>query len=225
MPGRTTPLVTGELYHLINRGVASQPVFKNKRDHQRFLETMTYYQNRNTPVRYSKFLILSVEDRQQILRDLKKQRGFLVEFVSFCLLPNHLHFVVKQLVDNGISKFMANLTNSYTRYFNVKHKRRGHLFQGRFKAIRVETDEQLFHLVRYIHLNPYTSYLVKKIEEVALYPYSSLGEYLGLSQRGIVEKKQVLAHFATLESFKEFTFSQADYQRKLKEIEHLLLER
>lgn len=224
MPGREIPLITEEFYHVFNKTIASQPAFCTKRDYKRFLETIFYYQNKTTPVRYSKFLILSTKEREGILESLKKQKNFMVEFISFCLMPNHFHLLLQQLEDSGISKFCSNLTNSYTRYFNVKNKRKGPLFQGKFKAVRIETDEQLLHVTRYIHLNPYTSYVVKTLEELATYPYSSLSEYLKLRKEKTVDKEQVLCHFKTLKSFKSFTFNQADYQRKLEHIKHLTFE-
>ncbi|MBI4991308.1 transposase [Candidatus Gottesmanbacteria bacterium] len=225
MPGRNIPLVSGEYYHIFNKGVAGQPVFNGKRDYQRFLETMSYYQNKNPSVRYSKFLTLSVEERNKILESLSKQHNFIVKFISYCLMPNHFHLLLQQTENNGIAKFTSNLTNSYTRYFNVKSKRLGPLFQGKFKAVRIEDDEQLLHVTRYIHLNPYTSYVIKTFDELVDYPYSSLGEYLKLRKAGLVSKKQVLSHFKSLKSFKEFTLNQANYQRELQNIKHLILEK
>jgi putative transposase len=71
---------------------------------------------------------------------------------------------------------MSNVLNSYTRHFNNRTRRRGPLWQSRFKSVEVETDEQLIHLTRYIHLNPTTSNLAKKAEE---WEYSSYKEFLG----------------------------------------------
>jgi len=224
MPGREIPLVSGEIYHVINRGIASQPIFGDKRDYHRFLETIFYYQNQNPPLRYAKFLTLSVEERNRILRNLKKKKDFNVEFMSFCLMPNHFHLLLRQVKDGGISKFLSNLTNSYTRYFNTKNQRKGPLFQGKFKAVRIENDNQLLHVTRYIHLNPYTSYVIKNVEELASYPYSSFQEYLNPNDNQIMNKDEVLSHFKSLRLFKEFTFDHADYQRKLDQIKHLSLE-
>lgn len=224
MPGREIPLVSGEIYHVTNRGIASQPVFTNKRDYHRFLETMQYYQNRETPIRFSKFLTLSVEERNRILENLKKQKDFMVEFISFCLMPNHFHLLLQQIANDGIAKFISNLTNSYTRYFNTKNKRKGPLFQGKFKAVRIENDNQLLHVVRYIHLNPYTSYVIKNIKDIASYPYSSFSEYLNLKDNQIINKAEVIGHFKTIKLFEKFTLDQADYQRKLEQIKHLSIE-
>lgn len=225
MPGRDIPLISGEIYHVFNRGVASQPIFLQKRDYQRFLDTVFYYQNKNIPIRYSKFLTFSRSERDKIFDDLVKGKDFIVDIICFCLIPNHFHLLVKQIDDGGISKFVGNLSNSYTRYFNTKNKRPGPLLQGKFKAVRIETDEQLLHVSRYIHLNPYTSFIVKNIEALTHYPYSSLGEYLKLHDNKIVNKDLILTHFKTFKLFKEFIFNQAEYQKQLGIIKHLILEK
>lgn len=222
MTGRKFPLITGQIYHVLNRGVASQPVFLHKKDYQRALETIFYYQNPS--LSYSHFLRLPNNQKVKLLETLKDKTKFLVEIIALCLLPNHFHFLLKQLKDDGISFFMSNFANSYTRYFNIKNERIGSLFQGKFKAIRIETDEQLFHVSRYIHLNPHTSYVVKTLKELEAYPYSSFPEYLGNSKTDFFQKEIILDQFKDSASYKKFVFDQADYQRKLNQIKHLALE-
>lgn len=224
MPGRDIPLVSGEIYHVFNRGVASQPIFLQKRDYQRFMDTIFYYQNKNLPIRYSKFLYFSREVRNKILKEFINKKNLIIDNLCFCLMTNHFHLLVKQIDEKGVSKFIGNITNSYTRYFNTKYKRHGPLLQGKFKAVRIETDEQLLHVSRYIHLNPYTSFVVKKLEDIILYPYSSLSEYLKLVDSNMISKDLVLTHFKTLKSFREFILNQADYQLQLDQIKHLILE-
>lgn len=225
MPGRKIPLITNQVYHTLNRGIALQPTFTSSRNFQRAVEIMRYYQNQNLPLRYSQFKALSIKRRSKILEDLAKEKQFWVEIIAFCLMSNHFHFMLKQVKKNGISKFMSNFTNSYTRYFNVKKKRNGSLFQGKFKAIRIESNEQLLHLSRYIHLNPYSSYVVKTTKDLEKYPYSSFPEYLGTLQTPFCNKEIVFSQFKTPALYKKFVFDQADYQRKLKEIKHLILEK
>lgn len=224
MPGREIPLVTNQYYHVLNRGVASQPVFNNKRDYIRAFETLFYYQNKELPLKYSKFLSLSKDERARILEKLAQGKNFLVEIIAYCFMPNHLHLLLKQVVENGISKFMSNFTNSYTRYFNTKNKRNGPIFQGKFKAIRIETDEQLLHLSRYIHLNPYSSFLIKNLNDLTNYPFSSLSEFLGETDIKLCSKQIILGRFKNKNLYQKFVFDQADYQRKLEEIKHLMLE-
>ena len=224
MPGRNIPLVTNQIYHVFNRGIASQPVFFGKVDYERARQTIFYYQNLKVPLRYSFFLRLPSNERDELLQNLRKKKEFIVEIVCFCFIPNHFHILVRQLQDDGISTFMSNFTNSYTRYLNTKSKRNGPLFQGKFKAVRIETDEQLIHVCRYIHLNPYTSYVVKTVEELINYPYSSFSEYLNSKEIEACNKDLVLTHFKDSDAYKKFVFDQADYQRQLDNIKHLTLE-
>jgi putative transposase len=140
-------------------------------------------------------------------------------------MPNHFHFLLRQKQDGGISKFLSDFTNSYTHYFNTRQDREGPLFKGVFKAVRIENNEQLLHISRYIHLNPYSSYLIKSLEDLTNYPYSSFLEYLGEAEKEFCQKEIILANFSRLEDYKKFVFNQADYQRSLEINKHLLLEK
>lgn len=224
MPARFTPLVTDQYYHIFNRGVNKQPIFQGVRDYKRALDILEFY-SFNPKLRFSKFLLLSQEERSNFMDSLHKINDKLVDIICFCLMPNHFHLLLNQLKDNGISKFMANLQNSFTRYFNTKHERIGPLLQGQFKAVLIEDDNQLLHVSRYIHLNPYSSYVVKDIEGLIEYKWSSFPEYLGIADKEICAKKIILDHFKNTQDYKQFVFDQADYQRKLEEIKHLVLER
>jgi len=224
MAGRKVILATGEIYHILNRGVASQPVFVFERDYQRACNTFFYYQRKNLPLRYSHFIVQPEKRRREILKKFLVDKNLLIEIIAFCLMPNHFHFLLKQTAEGGISKFISNFANSYTRYFNTKKERSGPLFQGRFKAIRIETDEQLTHVCRYIHLNPYTSYVIKDLKDLESYPYSSFPEYLGKTKTNFCYKEDILFHFKDRQEYKKFVFDQADYQRELNNIKHLMLE-
>jgi len=224
MPGRNIPLVTSQIYHIFNRGVASQPIFLNKRDYDCALETLFYYQNKITPVRFSIFRQFSISKKKKILQDFRFKKELLCQIITHCLMPNHFHLILEQKEGGGISKSLSDFTNSYTRYFNTKNKRAGTLLQGRFKAVRVETTEQLIHLSRYIHLNPYTSFIVKSLKDLYSYQYSSLGEYLGTTKINFCNKKKVLDNFGSTAEYKKFVGDQADYQRSLEEFKHLSLE-
>lgn len=222
MPGRKSPLVGGEIYHVFNRGINRQPTFTNKKDFSRFLSTINFYKFSKPPLSMSKFLRSDDKKQLDVLKILAESKR-LIEIYSFCLMPNHFHFLLKQLEDNGIAKFLGNLQNSYTKYFNTKSDRDGSLFLDQFKAIRVESEEQLIHLSRYIHLNPHTGYVVKSLEELEEYPWSSFPDYLQGNSK-LIDVDFILGLFRNPQQYKKFVFDQADYQRKLKEIEHLLLE-
>lgn len=209
MPGRTTPLMNGEFYHLYNRGSDKRSTFTQSRDYKRFQQTLYYYQYSGPKPRFSKF---SKSDLNSFKPDPSNK---LVEILCYCLMPNHFHFLVKQLKDSGISIFMSQLCNSYTKYFNTKYPRVGPLFQGKFQSVLIETDEQLIHLSRYIHLNPIVSGLVKNLDD---WPWSSYLEYM--NQPFICNTAEILNFFASKEKYKEFIEAQVDLGITLEILKH-----
>lgn len=227
MPGRKIPLVNGEIYHVFNRGIDRRPTFTTKREFQRAVQTLSFYKFYKQPLSLSKFLRLNDKKQNKVL-DLLLQNKNLIEIFCYCLMPNHFHFLLRQERDQGIAKFLSNLQNSYTRYFNISHERDGSLFLDQFKAVRIETKEQLIHVSRYIHLNPHTGYVVKTLEELENYPWSSFPDYLQENNK-VVNIDFILNLFGSIKEYKQknykkFVIDQADYQRKLKEIEHLVFE-
>lgn len=219
MPGRAIPLVTDQVYHVFNRGIDHRITFLNKWDYRRAFETVNYYRFLSPPLRLAGHLVLKAEQRKNTIDTLKKGQAH-AEIIAYCFMPNHFHFCLKQKTENGISKFMSNFQNSYTRYFNVKHKRTGPLFLDQFKAVRIETDGQLLHISRYIHLNPYSSFVIKSLKDIGTYLWSSYREYVGDS-KGFTNKNLVLSFFKTRDEYKKFIHDQADYQRSLESIKHL----
>ena len=219
---RKTILATEEIYHVYNRGVEKRPLFLTKWDFNRFLELINYYRFVNSPVKYSYFKLFSGEEREKIFQELENASEKWIDILAFILMPNHIHFLLKQLKDHGISKFMAKITNSFSHFFNVKQERVGHLFQGNFKAKRVESDEQLIHVSRYIHLNPVMAFLIKS-DELESYGYSSYPEYVG-GKKGFCNTGSVLGYFKSSDDYKRFVKDQADYEKQIENIEHLILE-
>lgn len=224
MPIRAVPLVNGEVYHIVNRGVNHQLTFIDRRDYQRALSILSFYRFIKPPIRFSYFNKLPLKEKVDFWKELEKQDKKLVSFLSFCLMPNHFHFLLRQEHENGISKFLANFQNSFTKYVNVRHQRIGHLLQGQFRAVRIETERQLLHTSRYIHLNPYTGYIVKTVNNLKIYPWSSLEEYIQDNKSGICDTKTILYHFKSRENYLQFILDQKDYQRTLDQIKHLVLE-
>lgn len=191
----------------------------------RFLDLVYYYRFSNTPTSFSNLQKLPKEERSRLLERLESKKAINIEILAYCLMPNHFHFLLKQVTDNGISTFMRNLEDSYVKYFNIKNKRAGPLFQSMFKAVRIETDEQLLHVSRYIHLNPSTSYIVEP-DELDNYQWSSLGVYLKKENnfRSFVNTETILSSFKGRKEYKEFVLDQAAYQKELDRIKHLILE-
>ena len=222
MPYRLIPLITNQVYHIFNRGVEKRDIFCDNRSRKRFLETLVYYQTTQQPFKYTNFLKLNIEDRAQI-QQTQLLQSLDIKLLGFVLMPNHYHLLVEQIHDGGISMFMKKSQDSYTKYFNTKNERVGPLFQGAFKAVRIESEEQLLHVLRYFHLNPFTAYMVKNIEDLIQYKWSSLPEYLNNTNR-YCNTEKILSFFKTLESFKSFTFDQASYQKELDLIKHIAID-
>lgn len=224
MPTRTIPLVTNEAYHVLNRGNGSIQIFKSKHDFQKLIQTILYYRNASPPLKFSHFTKLPLLEKDRLTKELELKKDFCVEIIAYCLIPNHFHLIVKQINVDGIMNFMRRVGDSYARYFNTKYKRRGGLFEGRFRAVRIENDYQLLHLSRYIHLNPYSSFLVKDSKNLKDYPFSSLPEYLDYSKEAFCKKEIVLDQFKNPEEYEKFILDQANYQRTLEMIKHQILE-
>lgn len=224
MPVRELPLVIGEYYHVFNRGITSQDTFLDHGDYNRAQNTLAFYRAKDQPISLSRFFRLPDFKKQEVYSSQSTQADNLVDLIAYCFMPNHFHLLLRQLTDTGTATFTGQFTNSYTRFFNTKRKRTGPLFQGRFKAVRIKSDEQLTHVSRYIHLNPYTSGITKTLTDLETYPYSSLREYLELTNSQVCNTLPVLSLFASSLEYRGFVFAQADYQRELGFIQHLLID-
>ncbi len=110
MPGRKTPLVTDEVYHVFNRGINRQPTFLNKKDFQRALLALNFYRFDSLSVKLSRLLSLEQKKQTEMLKTIEGGEK-LVEILAFCLMPNHFHFLVKQKKDNDITKPQPGVLN------------------------------------------------------------------------------------------------------------------
>lgn len=213
MPYRIIPFVNGEFYHLYTRGVEKQQTFSDRRDYSHFVEALFYYQIQNPKPRFS------THRRSKVFPiDTSKK---IAEIICYCLMPNHFHLLVKQLQDGGIPELMRKLLLSTTKYRNTKYNRKGSLFQVPFKAVLIESEEQLLHVSRYIHLNPLVSLLTKDLK---LYPWSSYLDYQGLNNNPALKKEEILNFFKSPKDYEKFVLDQADYGIQLEKIKHLSLD-
>ncbi len=221
---RKVPLITGCVYHVFNRSIANYVIFNNDIEFFRFFNVILYYQRQRekTDIEFSRFIEAIEPDKHYAaIHEFLKDKPKLVEILAYCLMPTHFHIVVKQLIDGGISKFLNDIQNSYSRYFNLRHQRKGPLWEGRFKNILVDTDEQLLHLTRYVHLNPTTAELVERPED---WQMSSYREYLLQVEplNRICDFNQEL--LIEPASYKKFVNDNISYQRDLAKIKHLLFD-
>ena len=220
---RKMPLAKGEVYHVYTRSIANYQIFNNESEFERMRRLIKYYKI-NTDVRLSSFLDLiwvQKEGFNNAFMALSKDKENNVQIIAYCLMPTHIHLVLKQLVEDGISDYMGNILNGFTRFFNTTRKRKGPLWESRFKSALVKNNVQLKHLVRYIHLNPTTAYLVTRPED---WLYSSYREYLGKinASQGICQFNDILDIKPLL--YRKFVNDQIAYQRELAKIKELILE-
>jgi len=223
MPRRKIVIATSETYHIMIRSIAQIPIFKQTRDYFRALEATDYYRYGDIPISLSHYKRLRKDVKEAFMKNLKKHKT-IIDIYSFSLMPNHCHFLLKQNQNKGISNFMSNFQNSYAHYFNTKYQRTGGLFQSMFKAVHIETDEQLLHVSRYIHLNPVTAYLIE-IGKLKNYPWTSFPDYIKENKPQFIDLSLILSFFKNKNAYKKFVFDQAGYQRELQNIKHLLLEK
>ncbi len=221
MPYRKETFTNGEYYHVCNRSVGDEKIFTDKTDSEQILKVINYY--RFTSDKSLSNVEKLNEKTKHLLLDSIFRTPPIIEILAFALMPNHYHFVFKQLKDNGITKFITDAQNSFAKYFNIKRNRHGALFDSRFKAVQILSENQLIHVIRYVDLNPVTSYLLE-IKDLETYPYGSFTTYMGIYNHVFLTKDFILAHFKTPERYRNFVFNQSNYQRSLKRIKKIIFD-
>jgi len=191
---RKVAFVEKEFYHIYNRGVDKRSIFSDKYDMQRFFQSMQEF---NTIEPIGSIFENSFSKNRE--NKTKQMDSPLVQFVAYCLNPNHFHFILTQLEERGIEKFMHRL-GGYTKYFNEKHSRSGSLFQGTFKATHINSNEYLLHASVYVNLN----YKVHKVKEGEGLFRSSWNEYMDNNSSGICSKDIILGQFKNEEKYIDF---------------------
>jgi len=215
---RKDPFITGEYYHLYNRGIDKRVIFKLERDWERFM-MLLYLSNSVESFRLDDLLNKQQKRFKEIM---VLDRGEpLVSIGAWCLMTNHFHLLVRQEVDGGITKFMRKVGVGYSMFFNIKYQRQGALFGGPFKSRCIKTDDNYMRqLFAYIHLNALdiefsgwekrdkndnkNEILMK--EFLDSYRYSSYQDYIGVNreEKSILNRSSFPDYFQTEQSFVEF---------------------
>lgn len=151
------------LYHVMSRTNTGEICFNDERDMRKFYKYLS---------KYCRLLDFKVH--------------------AYCLMPTHYHLLLESGQNPALSDFMLRLLTAYIVYFNKKHGRRGHLFQGRFKSFIIEKSDYFIAVSRYIHLNPVKGEDVARAEK---YPGSSLHYYLKGGEPDFLETKEILSWF------------------------------
>jgi len=158
MGRRKVPFVNNEYYHIYNRGNSKQKIFLDKEDYKHFVKLL-FVCNSNKKFKFRDNIIFQKIDAFDFERGEQ-----LVSIGSWVLMPNHFHLYLtvnlhmsdmwRNKNKNGISEFLRKLLTAYTKYFNAKYCRAGTLYEGPFKSVHIENDNQARYLFSYIHLNP-----------------------------------------------------------------------
>jgi putative transposase len=172
MPYRKNNLATDHYYHVYNRGISSGDIFFSKDNYYYCLKLLKKY-----TARYS------------------------IRVIAYCLMPNHYHLLLLQEGDHNISQYMQTVFNAYVQGLNRRIKRKGPLFQGRFKHVLVDKENYLIHLCRYIHLNPVPARLVEKPED---WLFSDYKEWIGITEKPGRNESFIQEHFEKSENYRLF---------------------
>ena len=189
MPAKNAikPYLADGYYHIYNRGVEKRTIFLDPQDYSVFLHIIKN--------------CLSPPPKPELIHTNTSKRINLygqVDMFCFVLMPNHFHFFVHQRGKQDIEHFMRSIVTRYVSYFNRKHQRQGHLFQGRYKAILVESEPYFLHVTRYIHRNP-ASIITGELQD---YPYSSYPYYLGHKQTDWIQTGMLLSYFTHVDNIR-----------------------
>lgn len=207
-------LVTGYIYHVYNRGTDKREIFPNDGYYTRFLSLLEHCLKYSYPYSALKRRLGGANSPEKVKVILTQLQPYIieppVEIISFCLMPNHYHLTVRQLVEGGLTEFMRRLGTGYTNYFNIRLERTGRLFESTYKTVPVESEGQLLHLTRYQHTNP-TS-LGLNSQELVNYPWSSLATYVKATDTpfSFVTPKDILAAFKNPKAYLDFVLAEVD---------------
>ncbi|MDA8597089.1 transposase [Candidatus Pacebacteria bacterium] len=202
---RTYPILEDTYYHVFNRGNLKQTLFHEPSDYARFLFILLYFQSPHTVsnihrqiTHFLKHKEFSVD--QDASDKIAKDRY--VDILNLCIMPNHFHITVHNKSETGLSQYMHRVGNAYGKYYNKKYDQTGHVFQGTYKAVLVDTDAQLSYLSAYIHRNPTEIEAWKNKEEH--YMWSSFQDYKENRWHGLLDTKYLMQSFQDFSDYKKF---------------------
>lgn len=217
---RKEPFTVGDYVHVYNRGNRKIPIVYDENDKWRFLKILRYFNAEYSPpnlFRQINYLIKFKECRRFEWPKNWGPYSPLSKILTYCLMPNHFHLLLKETTRGGISKFMKKLGNGFTNYINIKYDEKGSLFQGSYKAKRIKDEKGLQYLDAYIQVfNPLELYpggiekalneFDKAFEFATNYLFSSLGESFGRRRLLIIDRDVLNERFPNLEVYKKFIY-------------------
>jgi putative transposase len=234
MPIKRPQLVNGEIYHIVMRAIDGLQLFRNNKDYFRMMRDLFEFNDEN-PVCWQHRKLSENGSRNDKER---KKREMIVEILAFCLMSNHIHLLIRQLKEGGISKFMRKLGAGYGNYYNKKYERQGHVFQGKFRAVRIKNDEQLITVFVYIHTNPvailFSGWKERGIKSENLnevtefledYRWSSYSDYLNKKNFPSLTNREFLTKMmGSQEDCQRFVKRWLEFKQELADFEYVAIE-
>ncbi|OGZ79590.1 MAG: hypothetical protein A2528_01825 [Candidatus Staskawiczbacteria bacterium RIFOXYD2_FULL_37_9] len=213
---RKEPYTVGDFIHVYNRGNRKQPIVLDTKDQWRFLLMLRYFNDEHSSSNPLRYLLKSDFNRAFEWPPDWPAHKPLVNIVCFTLMPNHYHLILEEISEGGITKFMRKFGTGMTNYFNTKHKESGRLFQGAFKAKRIDAENYLSYLTVYIQVKNvfelYAGGIKKAVNNfddafrwAVEYPYSSLADYADNRNSPIVEKSVAGGMFSSVGEYRNFS--------------------
>mgnify|MGYP001597938512 CR=1 FL=1 len=229
---RNIPIIAGEIYHIYNRGVEKRNIFMENADYFRFIHDLYEFNNEERVFNLGyHFKPKSIATGLQYI----KPRKLLVEILAFALMPNHYHLLIRPKTDTATAEFMKKINGGYAHYFNKKHQRTGVLFQGKFKAVLLESNSHLMHMPFYIHCNPLDLVMPEwregklpntkdALHFLENYRWSSFPDYIGKKNFPSVTSREFLLEMADGEQNYKKNFTKWLSQMDLNFIDDLTFE-
>lgn len=246
-----------EFYHIFNQGTDKRRIYSDKSDYLRFIHDLYEFNNSNSAIEFSRSYNIeklkvsgkfvpnlnsheenlgkgwSREKKKDDKKSNKNSRDKLVNIYAFVMMPNHHHILAEQIQANGISLFMSKLHGGYSRAFNLKYKRSGHLFQGPFKSIHIKDDIHSGFLICYLHSKPLDFWkknwrdkrlndqeIKQALKFLEKYKYSSHLDYAGKKNFApVISREFLLDFFDGTKGYNEFFVDWLkQYQKNIKYI-------
>ena len=207
MPSRfvTRRLTGNTYYHVYNRGVFEQNIFKEPADYEKFLYYLYIYVTNPTEIAQKYPDLPTRLRRKNLFND--------VFCISYVLMPNHFHLLVKQTGDASMPVLMKQLINGYTTFFNTKYNHHGAILEGRYKSMKIESEYLLTQMVRFVHLNPSISGLVQDPKDYQWSGYSN-----PIFGRGVMNR------FENATEWTNFHLDKAGYDANFEKIRDLTID-
>ncbi len=204
MPSRNINRVNApeSYYHIYARGGNKNTIFYDDADYKYFLKLFNRYLSTENVINKTGGLYPTYVDQ--------------VELLAYCIMSNHFHLLIYQVNVPYLEKFMKSIMTSYSMYFNLRYKRTGHVFESRYKAVRIDQESYLQHITRYIHLNP------KRWEG---YRYSSLRYYKDGNAPYWLTTGRILEQFNSTQEYMDFVSDYAGMRDSLGEIKDQLADK